>query len=968
MGQGAASNASGALDESNAMRGATSTAASSGTLQPAPLGGLVGQVRLPATILSNNGAQIVSQNGGKMISDQGGAVLSNNGATILSDRGGGLVSDRGGGLVSDRGGAGYALRQTTNTGPGEALTAIVNAQVGLFDARGEAVRDTSGAPLVATTDAEGRFVFPAIPQDRAVVAVCQLAGTAGQAAALVPKARGVTELDLASSVMASYVIGRFARPQADPQAALERLPAALEMQAREATAEALAQGAGPARLEATEVVAVVDSLRAQARKEAAEAVAAPDAVRGKAGAVDRLYEEIKQVMLVAGWSNFGEGQPVSAVNLSFRDAHRTAKGRWWLTDSSLDRTWEVVDGRLRVLVGSALSRPSQALQGMLATEAAFGRLQRVREGPDGTPWVLSSTALYRIGSDGRLTVLWERPPQETWHPVDALPLGGDQALVIGQDRVVAVGGAPEYQAPPMQPQGPGATSVAWLFKAINVSPDGLLRVMRLNLSFEAGLKVRSELWGLRPGLLPEEATFPVEPRQYGMDDAGNLVSGDGKGTIRFHHPGGGPPTVWGPEVLASWPEALRRAFDGQRAVQFGGDVRTLGWAYGGTPSVLVAYGPDGRAQPVFEGMGKPSATTEDGRTGLIEPGLVAVAPSGTTYVLDAGVVLSVNEGRAELFAGQRTIGSLPRVSGFVEDPCFSDEDEEERDCVEPTLPGGAVDLHLKVWAGGKKVTSVPGFGVGYEAPAREAFLVSPVALRVAADGPVWVLDTAYGEDGRYVAMIRRVVGGRLETVAVHSSNSQQWLDMVLAADGSAVMLTTDEVDLRLLKVRGQEPPVELVRVPVPDQAEVAADGVPDDEISEDESSAHRRDGMVSLPKGAWLLSAQGILWHWMPGQAPRRLPLGFKDSTFEFNRHSALSMVASADGKVAVADNDQVYRIDLVTGRLTPAVGAGTGNFGGQTIDTSLQSISGLAVAPNGDLLISDDETRQIKRVPAAAW
>jgi glucose/arabinose dehydrogenase len=79
-------------------------------------------------------------------------------------------------------------------------------------------------------------------------------------------------------------------------------------------------------------------------------------------------------------------------------------------------------------------------------------------------------------------------------------------------------------------------------------------------------------------------------------------------------------------------------------------------------------------------------------------------------------------------------------------------------------------------------------------------------------------------------------------------------------------------------------------------------------------------------------------------------------------------MSASADGKVALADATRVYRLDLATGKATPVVGRGTANLAGSTPDTSVLNITGLAVAPDGDLLISDDEARQVKRVPAAAW
>jgi hypothetical protein len=194
----------------------------------------------------------------------------------------------------------------------------------------------------------------------------------------------------------------------------------------------------------------------------------------------------------------------------------------------------------------------------------------------------------------------------------------------------------------------------------------------------------------------------------------------------------------------------------------------------------------------------------------------------------------------------------------------------------------------------------------------------------------------------------------------------------------------------LLKVSRKEPPVELVHVPKPGYALEAADEVDEPETGEpepegdepepegDEPAAEwwvdHQDGMVSLPGGAWLLIAKGVLWHWVPGQAPRQLALSLKDSTFDACGSAwrpedlAMFAVATSDGKVAVADCRRVYRIDLGTGRATPVVGPDTANLAGKTVDASLLSITGLAVAPNGDLLITDGGARQVKRVPAAAW
>ncbi|MEB3220578.1 MAG: hypothetical protein VKS61_00730 [Candidatus Sericytochromatia bacterium] len=917
----------------------------------APRGALVGRVQLPASLLTANGGRVASTSGGGLVSDQGGSLLANNGATLISDQGGSavspygstLISDQGGravshdgsGVVSSRGGVSssggrYALRQAVATGPGGDVVAIANAQVGLFDAAGVAVKDASGAPLVTTTDAEGRYAFPTAPTDRAVVAVCQLAGTAGQAAALVPKARGQADLDVASSVMASYVISKFARTQADPQAALERLPAGLEAQARAATAAALATGSGPARLEAAAAVQAVETLR------------------GKAGVVDQLYEKVRRAMVVAGQANLGEGQPALTAEVWLMGARRLSAGGWWLLDDAAARVWEVVDGRLRVLAGSGVRDGRRLVDGGLAREASLGELVAMHEGPEGRPWILQSTRaggsddvtgdLFRLEPDGRVTILATtlRPwrSREQWEMIDFLPLGPAQALVVSTDRVEAVGGAPEH---PLWPQG-GAEGPFEIVGA-DRRPDGTIRVAASHYLNGRGVW---RLWRLRAGLLPEPLPAPSGAHWYGFDDAGNLVASTQEGGLEFHPPGGGAPHRIGAEALAAWPPALRPQPGGIEVadLRFGGDGRTAGWVR--ARGRLATFGPDGALSHVVAGpAGAPPP--QEGPTALNSPAMAAMDAAGTVHLIDGDdtLVRIVNR-RAEPVSapGFQGWGELRLVPG---DPfAFTVEVLDEDDVV---------------------VKELPRFGAGYAVPAREAHFLGPAALRVAPDGSVWVLDLgdsrrvgdALGGRGRRVedAFVRRVADGFLETVAVKSSlDLAPWIDMAPTAEGAAVVLSSGEDHAKLLRVKGTEPPTELVRVPyaVPPEA----------------CEACQHDGMAPLPGGAWLLRVQGVLWRWAPGQAPVRLGVDGV-ATADTLSPSAL-MAASADGKVAVADEQRVYRLDLATGKATAVAGAGTANLAGSTPDTGLTAVTGLAVAPNGDLLITDGGARQVKLVPAAAW
>jgi hypothetical protein len=897
---------------------------------------VVGLVRLPASILSNNGGRVVSNNGGNLISDQGGAVLSNNGATLISDQGGSVISNNGGSVVSNNGGGvvsngggRYRLRQALAAGGGQDLVAIANAQVGLFDARGQAVRDASGAPLVTTTDAEGRYAFPTAPQDRALVAVVQLAGTAGQAAALVPKAGGEVAIDLASSVLTSYVISRFARTQSDPQASLEQLPAALAARAREATAQALAQGSGLDRLDGGAAVRTVEALRASV------------------GAVDLLYEEVRRAMVIAGQANLGEGQLALSAYVSLGGARRTAAGRWWLLDNDASRLWEVVDGRLGVLAGSGVEATRAPRDGDLARETAFGRLVSVREGPGGAPWLLHTAAsadysgvtysLLQLGPGGRLDGLWSQAlsfqpvPDDFWQLVDFCPLGGGQALIIGSNRVVAVGGAPEH------PVDLARSEVM----AADRRPDGRIRLAVQHYGWVGKEFTRTwRLWALQPGALATALPAPPEPHWYGFDDAGHLVTGTAQGELAFYPPDGGPALRLGQAVTAAWPNELRplpRSGIYPR-LRFGGDVRTTGWVCNATK--LSTFGPDGRLVAVVAGPGE-AASPGEGPTALSYPMHAAMDAGGSLYIIDRyDTLLRVVDGRAEPVAGRSLEGSpVPR-----------------------RVPGDpfAYTLELRDPNGVAQGT-VPGFGAGYAVPAAEAYFADAAALRVAPDGSMWVLDSSFfgtnDTDGNMLLLaesfVRRVAGGRVETVAVKSSlDRAPWLDMAPAAEGEAVVLSSGEDHVKLLRVKGTQPPVELVRVAHSDPPE-ACDGC-------------QNDGMAPLPSGAWLLRVQGVLWRWEPGKAAVRI--GVDGVATDASVSYGTMMAASADGKVALADERRVYRLDLATGKATPVVGRGTANLAGSTPDTSLLNITGLAVAPNGDLLITDDEARQVKRVPAAAW
>jgi hypothetical protein len=666
-----------------------------------------------------------------------------------------------------------------------------------------------------------------------------------------------------------------------------------------------------------------------------------ESLRATGATVDSVYEEVRRAMVIAGQANMGEGQLARTAYVWFWGARRTQAGRWWLLDADAERVWEVVDGRLRVLAGAGVGAQLPPGDGVKAQEAALDMVPRaVREGPDGSPWLLLNDALYRIAGDDTLVRLWQGDDAMKqhglgfWLPVDVLPLGAAQALIIGSDRVVAVGGAPEH---PLWPSG--GPEGYFEIVAADRRPDGTVRVAARHYQ---GAQPRWKLWRLRPGALPEALPAPAGAHWYGFDEAGSLVTGTEQGELAFHPPDGTPPVRFGAAVTGAWPRELRplpeAGLGRYPRLRFGGDARSAGWVCCQTR--LSTFGPDGSLEDVVAGPGAGVPST-DGPTALSDPGALAMDAAGMLYVVEDGSrVLRVVAGRAEPFAGRATQGSsVPRL--VAGDPF-------------------AYTLELRD-QNGLALGQVPGFGAGYAGAAEEAYLSDPIALRVAADGSLWVLDSTShgtnGPDGQLLMLaesfVRRVVGGRLETVAVKSSQDRApWLDMVPTSDGQAVVLSGGQEHVRLLRVRGTEAPVELVRVPYASPPE-ACEGC-------------QMDGQAPLPGGAWLLRVQGVLWRWEPGKAAVRL--GADGIATADTVYDVTMMAASADGKVALADDRRVYRLDPATGKATAVVGRGTANLSGNTPDTSLGNIAGLAVAPNGDLLITDDYTRQVKRVPAAAW
>ncbi|MEB3329714.1 MAG: hypothetical protein VKQ33_10825 [Candidatus Sericytochromatia bacterium] len=231
--------------------------------------GLVGRLRVPATLLSDQGGTLLSDQGGTLLSDQGGALRAPTGRFRLA---------QGGALVQ---------------------VPLSKARVELRDATGAPVLDDAGSPLVTQTDATGAFEFDAALPARNLVVVAPLAGGVGAIRAVATRdARGqVLEADLFSTLTATYILGKFVAPQTDQQRTLDRLPGEVAAETRDKVAAALPGDARPVSLTTDAVLQEVDALRA-----------GNEALDAQLRHVERL--------LVAGLSNLGEGLPALQVPLS----------------------------------------------------------------------------------------------------------------------------------------------------------------------------------------------------------------------------------------------------------------------------------------------------------------------------------------------------------------------------------------------------------------------------------------------------------------------------------------------------------------------------------------------------------------------------------------------------------------------------------------------------------------------------
>ncbi|MEB3327957.1 MAG: hypothetical protein VKQ33_01860 [Candidatus Sericytochromatia bacterium] len=857
-------------------------------------------------------------------------------AELLGDRVGGLLGNHGGGLVSNNG-AGLLAGQRYGLAQGEGLAQVpvASSPVALVDARGEPLRDRDGKPYVTTTNAEGRFAFRAVPADQAVVIVCQAAGQATQAAALVPRTVQTADLDLASTVMSAYVLERFARTQPDPQASLERLPAELEVQARQATGRALT--AAPERLDVATAIGVVEALRS------------------REASLDALYEEVRRAMVVAGQSDLGAGELATRARFARLTGMAVAPdGTRYVMDGGSGRLWKLAAGRLVAVagLGGGVEDIPDPPVGARALDVNLGEVVALAIDTEGRPLLLGAHRLDRVRADGTLERLWVAPPPASdgedrlaAHAVLPVPAGG--ALVVTGGGVLGVAGA---TAPPMPP---GVELLAMARR-----PDGTTYF----LTDQAGPTGRVRGWWRgsdtalpSPLAVPEAqqeipfgGSVAVNHRRWlGLCEDGALAVADDAGALWFVAPDSGAVTALSAATTAAWPPMLRPAptksdFGGAQmasypTLQVGGDAQGR-WIQGGASVGLI--GADGAITMLAgDGTLSPSGSTVDTPTALARPLAAVLDASGQLLVVEdsSRQVLRVVDRVAARFAG------VPWNQGYMMGGVPGQPEELS------FLPGGTAVQLL--------------FGKRYAVPAPEAYFVQPRRLRLAPDGAVWLLDGTLA--------VRRLQDGTLTTLAIRSEPlDRAWLDVWPTSPTAGVALVRREDEMRLVawpEEAGAEPLAAFPAPPRPDDPEGDLD--PDDEAAFGwRPNGHPADGLAPLPGGGWLVRAYGATWRWRPGEQPVALPADGLAATWKPGETQGGRLTATASGLVAFAARRHVYRVDPETGSYTPVAGPGTANLSGDMPDTGLIHVKGIATTPEGDLLIVDVGARQVKRLPAAAW
>jgi hypothetical protein len=314
-------------------------------------GGLAGS-RSPSitgsSVISNNGGSIISNNGGSLtgVVRLPASLLSENGAGLAFVPGSNIISDAGSSLVSSHGSK-RSLLSMVSEAP------VVGATVALLHATGQPVLGADGQARTAVTDGSGHYQFAGTPPGRNAVLSVALPGGKGTMQAIAPAhGQEAVPIDVISTLTTAYILERYVKPQAgsqDLEGVLDKLPSDVERATREQALAAQEAGTAP----------LPDALTSD------KLLSAVEKLRQSASGFDKQLETVKKLLVVAGLSNLGAGRPGLEVALGRTGQLAIAPdGRLLITSFDEARTWSLgSDGRVLEVPGADGGTVIQAADG-----------------------------------------------------------------------------------------------------------------------------------------------------------------------------------------------------------------------------------------------------------------------------------------------------------------------------------------------------------------------------------------------------------------------------------------------------------------------------------------------------------------------------------------------------------------------------------------------------------------------------
>ncbi|MDB5098451.1 MAG: hypothetical protein JWM80_2872 [Cyanobacteria bacterium RYN_339] len=356
------------------------------TLPPTPTlianngASLTGKVKIPASLVANNGSNLVVNAAGSVISDHGAGIVSNNGS-------------------------GYRLQ-------GLAEKPLAGFKVAIVDGGGVAVLDDAGKPYEAVTGADGSYAFQKVPGGANLVLRVDIPGTQGAMTSYLPAggaAARQVDIDGVSTLVLGYIIQRFVASQANPGAVLQKLPGDVETETRRRAEKALDPNLALTTLAPAKIVEAVDGLR---RKDAD---------------LDSQLTLVEHLLVVGGVASLTDGDALQAQFYAPAGVVSDAAGNVYVADTFNHLIRKLTPaGRVSTLAGSG----SPAYADGKGAAASFNQPIGLAMDAAGNLLVADSqnSALRKIAPDGTVTTVVQR---------NGLVI--PRALLMAPDGVVYVG-------------------------------------------------------------------------------------------------------------------------------------------------------------------------------------------------------------------------------------------------------------------------------------------------------------------------------------------------------------------------------------------------------------------------------------------------------------------------------------------------------------------------------------------------